>query len=308
MFSYLSPDQLPQGSSVTFYNSSFFKRCPNTPTLPTASEVLARPNYVQNPVCETMKLLQPTEFRELGLVVKYSENTSAIVAEGQCLWAIRRFLPEVPVPEVYGWTRENGIAFLYMEYIDGVTLNDCWGTLTATEKDSVCEQLKALIARMTCLRQTPNDQFIGSIGRGHLEDFVFTSTNFPPAGPFSSVTELHDCMSEMVKWPARMRQPDLDPTNILDPYREMLPDDSPIRFTHADLNPINIMVSKTSPCCIMAILDWEQSGWYPAYWEFCKAELTTEPHSEWQAVYLPKVLSEPDCCEGFYSYVNVFAP
>jgi hypothetical protein len=115
-------------------------------------------------------------------------------------------------------------------------------------------------------------------------------------------------MSDMVKWPAKMRQPDLDPADIPDPYREMLPDDSPICFTHADLNPVNIMVSKDSPCRIVAIIDWEQSGWYPAYWEFCEAELTTELGSEWQTVYLPKVLSEPDCCEGFNDYVRAFAP
>jgi tRNA A-37 threonylcarbamoyl transferase component Bud32 len=115
-----------------------------------------------------MKLLYPTEFKELGLVVKYSETTSAIIAEGQCLWAIRRFLPEVPVPEVYGWTQENGIAFLYMEYIDGITLRDRWDTLAVTEKDGVCKQLKTLIAKMSHLRQVPDDQFIGRPPHSYL--------------------------------------------------------------------------------------------------------------------------------------------
>lgn len=149
---------------------------------------------------------------------------------------------------------------------------------------------------------------LGNINRGPLEDFVFTDTTFPPAGPFNSVTQFHNCMSDMFKSPAKIHQPDVDPANILDPYREMLPDDSPICFTHADLNPINIMVSKDSPCHIMAIIDWEQSGWYPAYWEFCKAERTTKLGSEWQTVYLPKVLSEPDCVDVFYSYDNAFGP
>ncbi|KAF5656280.1 phosphotransferase family [Fusarium heterosporum] len=143
--------------------------------------------------------------------------------------------------------------------------------------------------KMTQLRQTPDDQFT-ALNAGLQKISIFTSTNFPPAGPFSSIAQLHDCMSDMFEWPAKMRQLDLDPTNILDSYREMLPDDSPIRFTHAELDPINIMVSKDSPCCIMVILDWEQSGWYLAYWEFCKAELTTEIDSEWQATYLPKML------------------
>lgn len=113
MPSYLLPNQLPQGSSVTFYDSSFFTRGLDTPTLPTPSEVLARHKYVQNPQCGTVKPLPVAVFRELGLVVKHSWNTTAIIAEGQCLWAIRRFMPEVSVPEVFGWTQENGIAPLY---------------------------------------------------------------------------------------------------------------------------------------------------------------------------------------------------
>lgn len=147
---------------------------------------------------------------------------------------------------------------------------------------------------------------LGNINRGPLGDMVLTSTTLPCAGPFSSVTGFHDWLSDMVKRPAKVHRPDLDLADIPDPYREMLPDDSPVTFTHADLNPVNIMVSKRSPCRVVAIIDWEQSGWYPAYWEFCKAEYTTELHSEWQTEYLPKVLDEPACVEGFYSYANAF--
>ncbi|KAI1033310.1 hypothetical protein LB503_008415 [Fusarium chuoi] len=323
---YLTPDRLPQGSSVTFFESNFFKRGLEQPNLPTPSEVLARPNYIQHPHAEGMKLRQPAVFKELGLVVKRSDNSDAIIREGQCLWAVRHFLPEVPVPEVYGWTQENGVTFLYMEYIDGATLRDRWDTLSAIEKDGVCGQLKSMVTKMAHLRQAPDDPFIGkypyshfkgpsrpdwclgNINRGAVRDMVFTNTNFPPAGPFSSAAEFHDCMSDMFKWPATVNDPDLDPADLTDPYREMLPDNCPIHFTHADLNPVNIMVSKDSPCRVLAILDWEQSGWYPAYWEFCKAELTIDPDSEWQAVYLPKILDEPDCVEAFYSYVSSFAP
>ncbi|KAF5637190.1 phosphotransferase family [Fusarium sp. NRRL 52700] len=305
---YLTPDRLPQGSSVTFYDSSFFKRCPEQPKLPTPSEVLARPNYVQHPQAEDLKIRQPAVFKELGLVVKYSDNSDAIIREGQCLWAIRHFLPEVPVPEVFCWTQENGVTFLYMEYIDGVTLRDRWDTLSAIEKSGVCEQLGSMITKMSRLHQAPGDPFIGNINRGAVRDMVFTDTNFPPAGPFSSAAEFHDCMSDMFKRPATANDPDLDPASITDPYREMLPDDCPIQFTHSDLNPVNIMVSQDSPCRILAILDWEQSGWYPTYWEFCKAELTVELHSEWQTLYLPKILDQPDCIEGFYAYVCSFAP
>ncbi|KAF5578433.1 phosphotransferase family [Fusarium pseudocircinatum] len=158
---YLTPDRLPQGSSVTFYESSFFKHGPEQPKLPTPFEVLAGPNYIQHPRAEGIKLRQPAVFKELGLVVKHSDNSDAIVREGQCLWAIRHFLPEVPVPEAFCWTQENSVTFLYMEYIDGTTLRDRWDTLSAVEKDGVCEQLGSMVTKMSSLRQAPDDPFIG---------------------------------------------------------------------------------------------------------------------------------------------------
>ncbi|KAJ0133339.1 Cytochrome b2 [Fusarium oxysporum f. sp. albedinis] len=44
---------------------------------------------------------------------------------------------------------------------------------------------------------------------------------------------------------------------------------------------LNIMVSEGWPCRVVAIIDWHQSGWYPDYWEFYKAEYTNHWESEW---------------------------
>lgn len=43
-----------------------------------------------------------------------------------------------------------------------------------------------------------------------------------------------------------------------------------ICFTHADLNPWNVFVDAASGR-ITGIIDWENAGWYPEYWEFTKA-------------------------------------
>ena len=42
---------------------------------------------------------------------------------------------------------------------------------------------------------------------------------------------------------------------------------------------------------MVAIIDWHQSGWYPAGWEWCKARLTAAEGEEWDVEYLPKVLT-----------------
>lgn len=38
-------------------------------------------------------------------------------------------------------------------------------------------------------------------------------------------------------------------------------------FTHGDLSPRNIIVLNDK---IVGIVDWEEAGWFPEYWEYVK--------------------------------------
>jgi hypothetical protein len=69
--------------------------------------------------------------------------------------------------------------------------------------------------------------------------------------------------------------------------RPFLPDEVPIVFKHADLHPSNIL---------------HQSGWYPAYWEYCKARWTSWVGKEWETEYTPIVLDRHSC----YDYGDSF--
>jgi aminoglycoside phosphotransferase (APT) family kinase protein len=90
---------------------------------------------------------------------------------------------------------------------------------------------------------------------------------------------------------------------ISDPYRHMLPDDAQVVFTHADFHPSNIMVSPETPSTTIAIIDWEQSGCYPDYWELCKAEYTAEIGSE-RHKYMLRFLEEPAALDSFIEYTR----
>ena len=69
-----------------------------------------------------------------------------------------------------------------------------------------------------------------------------------------------------------------------------MPKDSGIKFTHADINPVNIMVSASGFPRILALIDWEQAGWYPDYWEYFKMCYTTFSEREWRKVFFPKII------------------
>ena len=69
----------------------------------------------------------------MQLIVKFGFEVS--IAEGQCLWALRRLLRDhVPVPEVYGWRQDGEQVFIYMELVAGVTLEERWESLSSEER------------------------------------------------------------------------------------------------------------------------------------------------------------------------------
>ncbi|KAF4494980.1 kinase-like domain [Fusarium agapanthi] len=54
-----------------------------------------------------------------------------------------------------------------------------------------------------------------------------------------------------------------------------------IVFTHSDINMRNILMHNGR---ISGIVDWENSGWFPDYWEYTKAHFVTKLNKRWLAV------------------------
>ncbi|KAH9217382.1 hypothetical protein DL95DRAFT_295397, partial [Leptodontidium sp. 2 PMI_412] len=54
--------------------------------------------------------------------------------------------------------------------------------------------------------------------------------------------------------------------------------DHEIVFTHADFTPRNMIVKDGR---VVALLDWEYSGWYLEYWEFVKTFKGADHRCTW---------------------------
>lgn len=52
-------------------------------------------------------------------------------------------------------------------------------------------------------------------------------------------------------------------------------------FTHADLNPRNILIDHGR---LSGIVDWECAGFYPEYWEFTRLFYGAQPSPEIQSI------------------------
>ena len=165
----LSPTMLPRSENIEFRESSFFSR---HSALPSPNEVRNRARLDEGLPTRTTKTggrrRNVVLFPDVGLVVKWGSNIS--IGEGQCLWACQHLLPGVvPVPEIFGWytNREVGKdeVFLYMEYVQGITLEDCWSSLSSEDKHTITSQLREMLIRMRQVQQDANDMFLG---RRHL--------------------------------------------------------------------------------------------------------------------------------------------
>ncbi|KAK7403968.1 hypothetical protein QQX98_010245 [Neonectria punicea] len=265
--------------ATVFYQSGFFKQHPEQTQLPPVAEIQRLALETGSPRAKDFYQPPPVVIPSLGLLVKYGARVS--VAEAQCLVMLReRLSGKVPVPEVYGWCSHEGQVFIYMELVEGVTLEQRWEALGEEARAAVCRELGGMVREW---RGLAREDGLGHVGNQPLLDTVFTSSNSPKAGPFQDVAEFHDWFTSTIgpreNWGKIGRHP----------YRSLLPDDVPVVFTHADLHPSNIIISPGPAPRVVAVVDWEQAGWYPAYWEYCKARWTSkmDQQEEWDERYLP---------------------
>ncbi|KKK14603.1 hypothetical protein ARAM_006402 [Aspergillus rambellii] len=190
------------------------------------------------------------------------------------------WLSQVPTPEIFGWTEDGRQIFIYMSLIEGESLQERWSGMSEGEKRAVCEELKNIVKMWRSLKQGKQDYYIGSFDKQPLNE-VFLESHPKLAGPFQG---------------ANATQQFQNACGI------EIDHEVPIVFTHNDFVPPNILLSPGSNPKVAAIIDWGQAGWYPAYWEYCKARrvnLVSESfddalQEEWRKKYLPMILDPVD--------------
>nr|POE71932.1 hypothetical protein CFP56_11808 [Quercus suber] len=246
-------------------------------TLPTISDVVASTHVLSSADSFTTVVRVGKQF-----AVKYGRGVHLLEAENM------RFLAStsVPVPKVYGFMedQESNRSFIVMDYFEGMTLQKILPSLTSEEKQDVFSQIKQALDHLRAL--SPPD-FLGSIGRKPFADGIFTTDPIDPvtSGPFENQSQMNEgilrrlsenCGPEHVKLLRKVIE------STLKGHRTV--------FTHADLQPKNILVRRTGisnsekgSTFDIRIIDWEMSGWYPEYWEFCNATVWDDLHPEWLA-------------------------
>lgn len=222
-------------------------------------------------------------------VVKHGRGVQE--REGQTLLflAEQHLVMSVVVPKLYAMYRmpSTGDLVLIMERLPGETLETLWAALKEDEKSLICGKLREAF---TTIRKIPSYGFYGSVGRGLVPHHLFHSAEADSSicGPFYAETDLNAAFSKKLEqiWTengAYSFKADFYARQL----DKALKDHEPV-FSHSDLQRKNILVRRqedqAGPVCDqfdIAIVDWEEAGWYPSYWEYCCVFVAFEWRDDW---------------------------
>lgn len=282
------PALLPNRNHEDFLDTCYFK---HHEQLPSPSQVLADAEQRGDVYLTTTFRRWVMIYPEQGLVVKFGDGSRTTIGEGQCLWFLKKHT-HVPVPELFGWRLSNGQVFLYVQYMQGDSLDSVWDDMDDEDRLRIAKEIQRAILSLRRIKrpeqQAQHSSTIGQIGGQPLRDWLFEYDMPDGAGPYDSLYGFHKAFGSLASMTKE------DKVSADHPDLGGLFKDRNIIFTHGDLAQQNIIVSKDAPHRLLAIVDWHQSGWYPEDWEFLKARRVAYLRGAWVQQYLPQILPEPD--------------
>jgi aminoglycoside phosphotransferase (APT) family kinase protein len=196
---------------------------------------------------------------------------SAAGSEYSTLQYLAEHAPDFPAPKPHGLIELDGSVLILMSYIPSVTLRNAWSKLSHKNKLSIQLELERLFSRLREIKQRPGGR-LGGVGGEGVSDSHAWVEHADSETTMTTATEFRDFQFS-IEAPCG---PDYAAF-----LRSLLPPpdpNEPAVFTHGDVFPGNIMidVDPTTPgeYVVRGIIDWEESGFYPSWFEATKVLYT----------------------------------
>ncbi|TFK73383.1 kinase-like protein [Pluteus cervinus] len=170
----------------------------------------------------------------------------------------------VPVPKILKyWPLPNGGCTMILEWFhEACTLEQRWKLIDDEARLKIAHQIRSFVEQIRCLPQP--ESIRGMVcafdGSACWDERVKRQA----CGPFASERHFNDFrlgLLDCYTWEPGARR---DIENI----RSQLRDDHRIVLTHGDIGVRNILIDDHNN--VVALIDWEMTGWMPEYWEYIK--------------------------------------
>lgn len=194
------------------------------------------------------------------LIVKFGTDVSLVEA------STTRYVADnttIRVPTVYATFVDDTqgprpVTYIVEERLPGSTLGSILPSLNPSANETIMKELKDLIGQLSSLsaHRTSLGPLQGTWRNDYFRSFL---ERFPCTSDDASTTRdfieyfLHVSRSRNISY-SRNEEECLLPFDF----------ERPPVFSHGDLGPSNIMVEDGH---IAGIIDWEQAGWYPYFWD-----------------------------------------
>ncbi|KAJ5963529.1 uncharacterized protein N7479_003405 [Penicillium vulpinum] len=255
-----------------------FQNSQPLPTLPKADEIRACTNVLFE--THGTKVVAVSE----NVVAKYGSYVNDW--EGQALVYLERYVPEVPAPRLYAMYRDSKQLFLIMQRVPGVSLDSIWSSLAQSEKDDIVAKLQIIFDAMRKV-ECPWPNFFGGMDGGGVHHYLFYSQHGDNKflGPFSDEpTFVAGLVGNYRALVDRNNHPDYK-ARFYEKYLPRVLQGHRPTLTHGDVQQKNIMVVENTShlnderSFDVVLVDWENAGWFPDFWEFFCASFPL--HFQW---------------------------
>lgn len=206
-----------------------------------------------------------------GVVVKCNEDIVAKVVTGNkdyteytSMQYLMKQAPDIPALRPHGLVAFGPFRVIFMSYIPGTTLAQAWPGLLYEEKLSVQRQLDEIFCCLRTLRQNDGNALGGVCGEGAKELRIDECTLFKDITTTKGFNDLqfsarHHGSTTYV----RLLHSFLEHATSTLAHGSV--------FTHDDVRTNYIMVKQdpgsSDQYVVTGIIDWEDSGFYPLYYE-----------------------------------------
>ncbi|EEP80140.1 predicted protein [Uncinocarpus reesii 1704] len=213
-----------------------------------------------------------------GVVLKCSDKIALKVVrqrpdytEYTTLQYLAEHLPDIPAPRPHGVIRLKPFTAFFMSYIPSMTLTEAWPKLDHGGKASVQEQLEEIFIKLRTLRKDDGYPLGGVAGEGVKEARISCFAQEKTIDTAASFVDLQFSLSKF------LGKSYIQLIQTLQP-----PPTTGSVFTHGDVRKDNIMVEigEDNACKVTGIIDWEDSGYYPDYFESTTLTRTLDSRKE----------------------------
>jgi hypothetical protein len=269
--------------------------------IPTPAEIEACTDFIVNNDDEDRHNRNLKIVKIGNYAIKYGGRTKLLEAEN-LLFLAENCTARVPKCYGYGHLPESKKPYIIMNFIEGATAEVLYPTLDKVDQAEIVRQIAEQVA---IWRSMPDPGYIGSIGKRPLEDWFWREQplNSRPSdrfhrGPFENHHEFADCiiLHTNARSDPEVRERIAPGVKLWNFCLHEALKDSRTTWSHCDLMPKNIMVNKEgtnedgSGIWTVTVIDWENGGWYPEWWEWADHENFQGRPLKWWCEIMPAII------------------